>query len=482
MRSLSLLFAIRAASTLGGGRSHCHCLGGSVSVSVGVSAFGSTSTISSSTIRSSSSSSSTARSMTTSAATPLTRAQIAERLTGLPIGPYPVGVTTIQIAGDPKRGRGLQTEIWYPADESAKDAPPTKYSEYLGLDTANDPEAALAAANAPSAIGGYRDGITVAELDDEARSTWLTTAVRNAKVAERSSSASAKFPLVLFSHGSGAYRASYGFWTEFLASHGYVVAACDHPGSARYTIVDGEVITPGGPRSKRKQMEIDRPADLIQILDGLEELGNSNRDSNRDSNSDVKNPLFRSIDTKNVAITGMSFGGFTTAMTLELKDPRVRAGVMMCSSMALSGTQDYHLPSRTNKETPVMVIIGTEDTVLGRSVNDANRQYVDNHSDGDAYLLELVRGGHVSFTSCELYDPEYGNGINAKGESKRLTEGGAGGTYKPWDICKQHGVVNHYGLRFLDRYLKEDETADVDLETNPFDPAEVLYRSNTNRK
>ena len=40
------------------------------------------------------------------------------------------------------------------------------------------------------------------------------------------------WPLVVFSHGSGAFRASYIYWTEFLASHGFVVVAGDHPGQS----------------------------------------------------------------------------------------------------------------------------------------------------------------------------------------------------------------------------------------------------------
>ena len=385
-------------------------------------------------------------------------------ITGLSLGPYSVGVTTVQIDGDPKRGRGLQTEIWYPCTDS--DAPAvTKYSDYLGLDTAKDPVEALRAANAGSAIGGYRDGLTIEELDDPRRTTWLTNAIRNAKVLAPTSTNS-KYPLVLFSHGSGAYRASYGFWTEFLASHGYVVAACDHPGSARYTIVDGEVITPGGPRSERSKMESDRPLDLIQMIDGIEGMG-------KESGSD--NKLFETIDTDTVAITGMSFGGFTTVATLELQDPRIKAAVAMASSMSMSGTQDYHTPARKNKSTPAMIMIGTEDSVLGTKHNDANRQYIKHHDDGDAYLLEIVRGGHVSFTSCELYNPEYGNGINAEGVSKSLTQPGS--TYRPWDIVKQHEVVNHYGLRFLDKYLKNKDVT-VGRDEKQFDPAEVIFRSN----
>jgi len=210
-------------------------------------------------------------------------------------------------------------------------------------------------------------------------------------------------------------------------------------------------------------MESDRPLDLIQMIDGLEEKRNKSGGK-----------LFQTIDTNTVAVTGMSFGGFTTVATLELQDPRIKAAVAMASSMSMGGTLDYHTPARKNKSTPAMIMIGTEDSVLGTKHNDANRQYIHHHKDGDAYLLEIVRGGHVSFTSCELYNPEYGNGINAEGVSKSLTQPGS--TYRPWDIVKQHEVINHYGLRFLDKYLKKKDFGDNGKKQ--FDPAEVIFRSN----
>jgi predicted dienelactone hydrolase len=388
-------------------------------------------------------------------ASEMTRAEKALAVTGLPIGPYPIGVKTVQIDGDPERGRGLQTEFWYPSTDASAEMPTTKYSEYLGLDNCADPKAALDAANAGNAIGGYRDGISIEELDDPSRSTWMTNAVRNAPVRDCGDT---KWPLVVFSHGSGAYRASYSFWTEFLASHGFVVAACDHPGSARYTIVDGKVVTPISNRAKN---EANRPLDILQILDGVE---SASKDDD----------LFQKTDASNAAVTGMSFGGFTTAATLEFQDPRLKAAVMMSGSMGKSGTQDYHTPARKNKSTPVLIMLGTEDTVLGDAANEANREYGKHHTNGDVYLLEIVRGGHVSFTSCEMYDPEYGNGINANGKSKSLTN--PGGLYEPLPIQTQHEVANSYGLKFLNKYLKQTDDEGY-LKKNHFDEKEFIYKS-----
>ena len=50
------------------------------------------------------------------------------------------------------------------------------------------------------------------------------------------------------------------------------MVACDHPGSARYTQVGGAVVKPGGTRSARAQMEADRPADMLFLLDCMEAL------------------------------------------------------------------------------------------------------------------------------------------------------------------------------------------------------------------
>jgi len=155
------------------------------------------------------------------------------KISGLPVGPYPVGVTTIEVTDDLRRDPGdaseprrLQTEIWYPAAAETSGLPKNKFSDFLGGGAI---PGSVELANGPRAIGGYRDGLTVAELD---ASVWMNDAVRDA-VPVGMDGEGGRWPLVLFSHGAGAFRASYVYWTEFLASHGFVVAAPDHPGSAR---------------------------------------------------------------------------------------------------------------------------------------------------------------------------------------------------------------------------------------------------------
>ena len=185
-------------------------------------------------------------------------------------------------------------------------------------------------------------------------------------------------------------------------------------------------------------MEADRPADMLFLIDCMEALagGADSRFAGR-------------VDTQRVALTGMSFGGFSTAAAMEALDPRVKAAIMKCPSISMSGGGTLHT-SRKDVRTPVMVMLGKEDTVIGEGGNAAARAYVESHQ-GPACLAEIVRSGHVSFTSCELYNPEYGNGI---GLSKSLSSPGA--TYTPLDIVEQHRIINSYGLAFLNTHLRAD--------------------------
>lgn len=210
-------------------------------------------------------------------------------------------------------------------------------------------------------------------------------------------------------------------------------------------------------------MESDRPADLIFLIDCMEKMANQGGDSR----------FAGRVDATNAAVAGMSFGGFSTAAALELKDPRVKAGIMHCPSIAMSGGGVLPTSSRANLETPILMMTGKEDTVIGTAGNEACRQYYDTH-EGPKTFVEINLGGHVSFTSCELYNPNYGNGI---GESNSLTDPGT--TYTPTPISEQHGIINHYTLAFLDSALKsslnEDSSVDASraaafaaLQENPF--------------
>ena len=55
-----------------------------------------------------------------------------------------------------------------------------------------------------------------------------------------------KHPLIIISHGSGGNRYNQYYLSEFLASHGYIVAAVEHPHNNSSDNVDDIQITLGG--------------------------------------------------------------------------------------------------------------------------------------------------------------------------------------------------------------------------------------------
>jgi len=415
-------------------------------------------------------------------------------ITGMANGMYPVGVTTIQFddpnridPGNPKKKRGLQTEIWYPAIDDASRMTRTRYSEYLGVRGCINVGEATAQAN--EFLGTLRNGLTIDEIDDPKDKSWLTDAVRDVKPRDLESK-DRKWPLVLFSHGPDACRSSYLYWTEFLASQGFVVAACDHPGSASFTIVDGKVIQPGGLRSFQTSVELERPRDLMTVLNGMQRL------------SQIDSRFAGKVDCDNVAVTGVSVGGYTAAAVLERNDPRIKAAVMKCPTLHTSGEAAFpnrpnlHL-ERRNKMAPVLIMVGGEDTTLGEEGIKAARRYVDSQKNGDnhAYIFEIARGGHASFTSCELFNPDYGDGIlSGKGRVKSCF----GVTtdpetdkqiYRPLDILSQHNMINSYGLAFLNTYLRPKDVKSNGkydkfyLSRNKFaSGGELIYRKGKSRR
>jgi predicted dienelactone hydrolase len=353
------------------------------------------------------------------------------------MGPYAVGVTSIQVDDasrpDPELGpRPLRTEIWYPASDASRGLPKNLYSDFLLRGAV---PGSIAAAD--EALGGYRKGISVAELDR----TYRNMAIRDAQVRD------GKWPLVVFSHGSGGTRVGYIFLTEFLASHGFVVVAADHIGNSRYTIVNGQVVKAGGPRAQASAA--DRPKDVRFLIDTMTRMnaGSDGRFAGR-------------IDIDKLAAAGMSFGGSTTMNVID-QDRRVKAAIMLAPG---GPTGD-----RTNFTTPVMMMIGTEDSTIREAGNTRNRNYFE-ASKGPKYLVEIKDGGHYTFTSVDQYNPEYGNGI---GKGKRITAPDQDVTYLA--PAESHKIVNAYALAFLGLYLRGESGYQKFLAQNHYGD-KIIYK------
>ncbi len=324
-------------------------------------------------------------------------------------GPYPVGVMTTVFVDKrrtdnlTKEPRTLVTEIWYPASDEACGKPKNKYSDFIPTTVTPEIDEQLTKA--------YR--LPLAMLDK----TYSNEAVRNANVRQ------GRFPLVVFSHGNGGTRHQNTFWCDYLASHGYIVVSADHTGNARMTIINGKVIPMQG--SERAQSAADRPKDVSFLLDKMVEW---------DKGADKR--FAGKIDTDHTAISGMSFGSFTSHWAAD-QDPRFKAVV------AMSGAPTTH----TNLTIPTLRMLGSEDRTLGVAGNSLIRYNHQIHK-GPAFLLELKNGGHFSFTDMFKITKQFGDGIG-KGKRRDSNE-----DFEFTPMETTYKIINSYCIAFLGYYLK----------------------------
>jgi predicted dienelactone hydrolase len=237
-----------------------------------------------------------------------------------PTGPYAVGTTILSFTdesrhedhvADPSVKRTVVVQLWYPAESSAN--PLARYNRWGETTT----------------------------------STFYTPLLRtNSRVDAPVANNGAPFPVLLFGHRWGGERTQNTDLAEELASHGYVVAAIDHPyNSARALMPDGSVVKNEealeGPKGAaataaeqiafwNKTLDV-WAADEIFVLNQLAAL---------------PGPLHGRLDTDHAGAFGHSFGGSAALRLLGL-DPRIKAAVN------LDGWTFGALKDRTQQ--PVMI-------------------------------------------------------------------------------------------------------------------------------
>jgi predicted dienelactone hydrolase len=300
----------------------------------------------------------------------------------LAAGPYPVGVTRIELY-DADRDRILLTEIWYPAAESVRGLPPAPAESYL------PPELAALTANA----------------------TIPLVAVRDVPVAD-----DGPYPLVEFSHGNGGIRFQNTFQMEHLASHGFIVAAPDHPGNTFFSN-----------SGTGAEHAANRPLDMIFLADELVRL------SDEDGS-----PFEGWVDSgKGFGVTGHSFGAFTSLAVASMDDRFVAA-----LPMAAGGPVSDVYAAAT------LFLLATEDKTIRLEGNDGVRQAF-SQVPPPRFIGEVIDAGHYSFSFACQTGLGIGDGDGCK-TGTRLADGSPVtfvSDLRVWDI------VNGYSAALFGRYI-----------------------------
>ena len=348
------------------------------------------------------------------------------------LGPYPVGVTTMLLVDHSRTDastegpRSLVTDIWYPATDDSRDLPKNKFSDFF-----------LKGRNPKlNAMLGLAFKIDLKQIDE----TFRNLAVRDARVRD------GVYPLIVFSHGNGGIRSQNAFWCDHLASHGYIVMSPDHTGNSAVTAIGNEVIPYDN--EGRSASAVDRPRDLMFLIDTMTRMNNGG-----DSR------FIGKVDLEHIGASGHSFGGYAAAAVADM-DPRIDA----IAPMAAVGRE------RENYTCPAMVLLATEDATIGLAGNARIRQYYE-ESKGPRYLVEMVNGGHYSFTEMYQVNPDFGDGV---GKGKRITNGEEI-EYIPMERAFE--ITNSYTTAFFGKYLKGLTGYDEYLAANHY-PDDIIYKGN----
>ena len=277
------------------------------------------------------------------------------------------------------------------------------------------------------------------------------------------------FPLVAFSHGNQGVRDQSVFLTEGLARHGYVVVSPAHVGN---TTLDFDAKLAG-------VMVLWRPQDLKAAIDRVEKPESSD-------------PAWLKglADTSKVAVTGHSFGGYTTlavagiavdvpqaasvdcntrpeddplckeqkklgAPPWDFGDKRVKVAIPLAHAMYA-----YHVLSHASAkklQVPMVIMSATGDKLTPHAT-EAAPLYKDLTSPKALWTLE--GGGHMSFANiCEVapFAP-----ANLKAEIAAL----CGTNAKP-TMAQTHASILEHALAAVDIYLKGKDEPRATFKAKP---------------
>ncbi len=329
-----------------------------------------------------------------------------------PDGCHAVGTSTV-VLSDASRNRDLLVTFWYPALRGAVVAP-------------------------------YTDGKTAAAFAAE----WKLQPNFASRVRTNGKQGAAMehgghFPLVLLEHGSGVVPAIYTILAEGLASHGFVVAATNHPPDSLIAVYpDGREIRskpywPENADRRTQGVAIGKFAEDVLVADVRFVLDKIQQMNSRDT-------FWRGhIDLAKIGIVGHSMGGTTAALATK-EERRILAGVNLDGS-TFPGMNNDLRPVELHKP---LLFIATEEHASEPETH--GREY--SGSESNTYYVVVPGSDHMSFTDARLIQSQFSSEAQANSGSLDLERA-------LLTVETTRSLVEE----FLGKYLKGDAAPGLDV-------------------
>ncbi|CAN5727127.1 hypothetical protein BH10ACT1_BH10ACT1_24680 [soil metagenome] len=324
-------------------------------------------------------------------------------------GPHPVGNTSFALAD------GRRVVAWYPATDSAADAPKETFDI-----------ASLLSPELQSKIPA--DKRPIYEIDSHPGADAATDG---------------PFPVVLFSHGYAGFPEQSADLVTHLASWGFVVVAPDH--------VERSLSGLLGVAAKDVPKLTD-PVVLSQALDAA--IADGKRDDS---------PLHDLLNLEQVAVVGHSAGAGATYAEATA-EPRIKA--FIAYSVGLGG-DDAEQAAPPVPKVPGMVMAGTKDGII----DFAKSQEVFDGMQAPKYFVQIDGAGHLVFSDLCLIGKDLGGlaglikevGLDLPAQFSRLASDGC--EAGDLDPTKAFPAIDHLSVAFL------RSTFGIDKEPVGLDPS-----------
>ncbi len=177
------------------------------------------------------------------------------------------------------------------------------------------------------------------------------------------------YPLLVYSHGFVSDHRNGAYLAEHLASHGFVVAAVNHPLT--------HWGAPGGPRVADV---VNQPGDVSFVIDRL--VARS---------ADAGDALAATIDEARIGVLGVSLGGLTATLAgfhPTLGDPRIDA------VLSIAGPSSFFTPRFfAGDPTAFLMLAGRDDVLVPW---EANARPIPGKVPGGE-LVTVAQGSHTGF-------------------------------------------------------------------------------------